>query len=178
MQISPLQAFRFKIASQFPHIDSQTESVSFDFVNKTITLMVRQASVADGFIQAMNFAARPLFDVEALSGGGEPSFGVKPLGLELTDHSLVLGYAINDAAKHRFVFSYSSLVTGSPVNADDIVPIPTSTDFPPVGELDLSDYVEFPEDPQEARMTPDDPDRDGDGVVDSKDAYPDDPTRS
>lgn len=176
----PLAAFRFRLVSNYPLIDEHVESITFDFANSAMQITVRQTATADGFSQALGFAKNKLFDVTALGANGEVVFGIKPLGLKLAEHDFALAYKLAEAARHIFTFTYDDLITGEPTDDDDAPVTPVDSEYPAVGTLDLEEFVELPVEldaQQEMRITPDNPDTDGDGVPDRMDRHPLDPTK-
>lgn len=179
---SPLAAWKFRVAAGRLHtVTENTDSVQFDFVTNTLVIKVRQTVAPESFEQAYSFARRPNFEIEAIANSGEVVFGIKPLGIELKSHKLELAYgAGNECAMHVYTIGYDDLITGTlepeaalPAASDDPrFPTPAeavaSLEEPEVLELDLE---------QEMRITPDNPDTDGDGVPDKLDKHPKDPKR-
>lgn len=183
--VQPLSAFRFRLncGGALQKVTENTEYVKFDLANRQVTIRVRATVEADAFDQAMRFARILVFTVEAMHYS-DVAFSLRPLGHKLISHTFDLEYAATGCAGHDYVFSYDTLDIGEPIK-DEGEPneaLPSDPNFPSVAEV--AERFNFSEDQpveldltQEMRFTPDNPDRDGDGVADSQDEFPDDPTR-
>ncbi len=171
----PLAAYRFRVmVPELEYITTQVISVDFDFLSKTIKIVVRQAAVADSFNDAIAFASCKKFTIDAMDRGDLPVFTITPFDIKPTGHLFRLDYSIpNASAVHEFTFTYYSLAAGEeigPAEHDGDPAFPAIEEFGRTSRapLDLA---------EEMRITPDNPDTDGDGVPDKQDAFPLDPKK-
>jgi hypothetical protein len=125
----PLATHQFRVdAKGLDTIIDNTEKVQFDFVNKTITINVRQTLDPLSLQEAIEFGSG-LFDIEA-GPVGSTAFGIRPINCHLLSHTLNLSYADKvSSAMHIFVFGYDALITGLP-ETEEAAPLPSDPRFP------------------------------------------------
>lgn len=132
--LQPLATHQFKVdAKGLDTVTDNAEKVQFDFVNKTITIGVRQTLDPVALHEAIEFGSG-LFDIET-GPQGDTAFGIRPINCHLISHTLNLSYAEKvSAAMHVYVFGYDALITGSP-EAEETKPLPRDPQFPTPQEV-------------------------------------------
>jgi hypothetical protein len=115
--LMPIYRHRFRVANCSPTITANTESVRFNFAQKTITLILRE-TVEGLFDDAVTLAGVTQLDIDATDSAQITLYTLKLNGLKLVDHDFTFDYASGDPAVHTFVWSYGSFITGHPAPDD------------------------------------------------------------
>jgi hypothetical protein len=105
----PLLSQRFRLTKVPGELAKNVQDVTFDFKNKTVTVLVQTTVYAADFFDSVNFTHWSDFELEVMDGFGKAIFGIVPTYLKLESHELKFAYSAPGSAMHKFVFSYTEL---------------------------------------------------------------------
>lgn len=103
----------FKLKTLHEEVYRGVESVTLDFITRTVTLVVREPAVS-GALEAFAQFSREQFFIQKTNSHGEVYSTIRFFGLQARSHSTKLAYADHDAVRHTIVFTYDSFVELDP----------------------------------------------------------------